>query len=630
MPAHPPSPSWLVRFRKTWKRLFFWQTTPARSTETSSLANPDLHLVAQVTDSTPLPRWRQLRYLSYVFSRKERTQFWSSLIAGTCFLLIGIGFFVQPHLLKQPTSGGLLSEGLIGGPKWINPVLAPLSDVDNDLSQLVFSGLFRFDGVALAQDLAAGTQTLDGGKTLEVRLREDVRFHDGQPLTADDVVFTINDAIKNPLWHSPLAKAFKDVTAIRIDEHTVQFTVADASLSLPELERLLAVGILPGHIWEDANSGSPQLAEGNLKPIGTGPYQFESFTRDAHGTILNLTLKRFSGYYAQAPYLDQRQFRFYPDRKSAESALQSNQIDALAFVPWSDLRTITDTNQKTVAIELPLVTTVFFNTQDKTLKDVSVRRALQLAIDRGELSEQVTNATLLQTPFPFFEGYSTSTQLANLDGARELLDANNWKLDEATGQRYLQPAPSKTVRPTTSTLATFATTTPLTVSILVPAQGDLTIVADYLKRRWSLLGANVIVEPESREAIVQRALTDHTHQVVLLNTLSDTNDNLSAPWRDDESSLNFSRWTSPVVTAGFAALANATTTEQTIAQQTKITDAILNAHVASFLLRPSYVYILPDTLQGTRNLQIRRPADRLSAAQDWYLQTRYRWQSSKP
>ncbi len=629
MEAHSSSSRLFTRLRQAWKRVFFWQAIPVGSKEHAPPPSSDQALVAKVTASTPLPRWQQLRYLSHVFSRKERFQFWTSLVAGLTFLLIAAGFFLEPRLVRQPSQGGMLVEGLVGTPKWVNPVLA-LSTLDRDLSQLVFSGLFVFDGGVLRPDLAASTQILDQGNVLEIRLREDVRFHDGQPLTADDVVFTLNDAIRNPSWHSPLAERFANIEAIRVDPYTVQIKMTGTPLSQTALQTLLTVGILPGHRWEDASEGSPQLAEDNLKPIGSGPYQFEAFTRDTRGAILTYTLKRFSGYYGQAPFLDQRQFRFYPDRKSAELALQSKQLDALAFVPWSEQDQVRGTGQKTLQLELPQVTTVFFNTQDALLKERSLRTALQLAIDRGELSQQIPHVTPLQTPFPYLETYSTSTQLANLDKARQLLEETRWKVDEATGQRFLQPVPA--ARPTrstaTSTTATFSTSTPLTLSLLVPTQGDLPIVAESLKRRWSLLGVNVTVEALEREEIMRRSLDERTHQIVLLNVLAQDDADLLPFWHKDEDNLNFSQWTSAVVTDGLRSLATATSSEAIARARVRVTEAILGQEAAVFLFRPSYAYLLQNGFQGTQNLQVRSPADRLTATLGWYIRTRLRWQGT--
>lgn len=633
MSAHSPSPTWIERLQARWKRIFFWQSIPPKSREQAPLPSTDQLLVAHITKPSSMPRVQQLRYLSHVFSERERRQFWIALLAGICFLGISTAFFAEPHLYHQATTGGLWTEGLVGSPKWINPVLAPLNDVDRDLSQLVFSGLYRYEGTSVKEDLAATTLLLDGGKTLEIHLREDALFHDNTPVTADDVAFTINDAIKNPAWHSPLADAFKNITAIRIDDQTVQIKNTDTALPLDKLKSLLTVGILPAHRWVDANDGSPQLAEENLKPVGSGPYRFETYTRDVHGTILTYTLKRFAGYYGQTPFIEERGFRFYGDRKGAEAAIESNQIDALAFVPWSEASRLRVTDAKTIQIDLPQVATLFFNTQDALLKDQTIRTALQLAIDRGELAKQIGHITPLQTPFPLFETYSTSTQLTNIDEARRLLDDARWKLDETTGERFLQPAPSvvhsaasrSRTATTVTTTAPFSTSIPLKISLLAPSQGDLPLVADYLKRRWSLLGASVTVELLDRDQIMQRALTNHTAQAILLNVLVQNDTDLLTFWRKSDNDLNFSQWSSPTIVSAFQSLSAATSTDAAIQARTTITNTILNQEAAVFLFRPSYAYVIGNTIQGAQNLLIQGPADRLPASASWYLNTRLRW-----
>lgn len=623
MNAHSSS-SGLERFRRWWKRVFFWQSAPAPSREVTPPNLHDRHLVAAVTAPDTLPGWRQLRYFAHVFSQREQQQLWIALSGAVLFLAISGGLFLQPHIVQQPTQGGMVTEGLIGTPKWINPVLAPLNPVDTDLSSLIFSGLFRSSGLVTESDLAQSYQLLDQGKTLEVRVREDARFHDGQPVTADDVVFTVNDAIKNPLWRSPLAKAFSSIEAIRIDDFTVQMKHASTALSIQEWRDLLTVGILPAHRWTDANEGSPQLAEANSKPIGSGPYQFETFTRDAKGLILAYTLKAFPGYYGDHPFLQQRVFRFYADRHTAEQALESNQIEALAFLPWSSEEKLRITDGRASKIELPQVATIFLNTEDATLKTLAVRKALLLAVDRGELVSSLGHGTPLQSTFPFLESYTTSSQLTNIEAARTLLNDARWMTDPDTGLRYLQPAPV-TIRGRTAT-ATFTTSTPLTISLMVPDQGDLTAVAEAVKRRWSLLGIQVSVETLERADILRRSLTDRTHQAVLYNIMAPSDSDLLPFWSAD-GSLNLSQWSQPLATNGLISASQATSTDALIAARQRVAE-ILSAQVpAIFLLRPSYAYITPSSLKGTADLQIVEPSARLSSTLRWYTDTKLRWKT---
>ncbi len=625
MKAHSSS-SGLERFRHWWKRVFFWQSAPAPSREVIPPNLHDRHLVAAVTAPSTLPGWRQLRYLTHVFSQRERSQLWMALGGATLFLGVSAGFFLQPHIVQHPTQGGLITEGIVGTPKWINPVLAPLNAVDSDLSAFIFSGLFRTTGLTIEPDLAQSFQLLDQGKTLEVHVREDARFHDGQPVTGDDVLFTINEAIKNPVWRSPLAQAFSSFEAIRVDDSTVQIKHSGSPLSINQWKALLTVGILPAHRWADVNEGSPQLAEANLKPIGSGPYQFETFTRDAKGLILAYTLKRFTGYYGEAPYLDQRVFRFYPDRHTAELALESNQIETLAFVPWSDEDKLRIADGQAATIELPQVTTLFLNTQDTLLKQLEVRKALSLAIDRSELVQTLKHGTPLQSTFPFLESYSTSSQLTNIDEARSLLEANRWRAEPETGLRYLQPAPPVSRGRSAATSTAFVTSTPLTISIIVPDQSDLTIIADAVKRRWSLLGIQVTVETLERSEILRRALTEKTHQVVLYNIMAPTDADLLPFW-DGDGSLNLSQWNQPIVTTNINAAEIATSNDALSAARLRVAETMSAQIPAIFLLRPSYAYITPSRVKGVSNLQILVPSARLDATLNWYTQTKFRWKT---
>lgn len=635
MGAHSSSsPSRFERFRRAWKRLFFWQTASTPNVERVTPNTHDRALVAAVSRPSRLPRWRQFRYLSHVFSKRERVQFWSALTFGAIFLVFSGALFLEPHIVRQPAVGGILSEGVIGTPKWINPVLAPITSdtADRDITSLVFSSLFRWDGLLLKPDLAVSSQLLNDGKTFEVRLREDARFHDGQPVTTDDVEFTVTQAIKNPLWRSPLGASFTDVQTIRVDPQTIQFTHAQQTLSLAQWQELLTFGILPGHRWQEAtDGGSPQLAEENLRPVGSGPYAFGSFTRDNKGAILAYSLKRFDGYYGDKPYIQERIFRVYPDRQIAEQALQSNQIDALAFVPWSERSDLRLTESSVTKIELPQVTTVFFNTQDALLKDLTVRKALQQTIDRGRLIELLGHGTAVQSPFPFFETYSTSTHLQNIDAARALLEASRWKINPETGTRFLQPAPVsiRTTRGTTNTSesTSFSTSTPLTISLLTPDQGDLGIVADYLKQQWSLLGAQVTVEPLDRQELLRRALEEKSHQAILWNVLTANDERLLPFWTTGDQSLNLAQWNNAALQQALGAVIQASNTDDLARTRTAVAEHFSSNVPAIFLLRPSHAYILPSSVKGVRELQIRQRQDRLMSTLSWHLKTRFRWKS---
>ena len=189
-----------------------------------------------------IPSQKQLKYLPKFLSSKE------NLIIKICLIVLlanliylGIVFF-NKKVETIPVAGGTYIEAMVGYPKTINPLYAISRDVDNDLSRLIYSSLFRYDSHGhLITDLANTYQILDGGKEYLVEIKDDVVWHNGKKLTSDDIVYTFN-IIKDEKYRSPLRENLLGVTAEKIDERTVKFTLVEPYA--PFLE-MLTFGILP-------------------------------------------------------------------------------------------------------------------------------------------------------------------------------------------------------------------------------------------------------------------------------------------------------------------------------------------------------------------------------------------------
>jgi peptide/nickel transport system substrate-binding protein len=604
----------LERLRSTWKKVFFWQQTPSSDSSHEFIPHHghDHALVLSVTSPRKVPRWKQLRFINRVLNQNERRVFWGSFLIFVLALGFGAYGVARLNVERVPATGGEYSEGLVGSPKLVNPLFAPTNDVDRDLVTLIFSGLFRLDQDLNAQpDLVSSYHWLDDGKTLEVKLRDDARFHDGTPVTANDVVFTYH-AIKNPDWRSPLASNFHDVDIVQVDDQTVQFHLASPDALFPNL---LTVGILPAHVWEDIPDASSRLADANLKPIGSGPYQVSSFTRDGRGNILSFQLTRFNAFYGLKPLIDNIRLKFYPDRLQALAALNNSQIDALAFVPWADASKGRADQIQAVSLDLPQETVAFFNTKDKLLKDEKLRKALSLAIDPIELASVVSDhAKPVTSPFPFLEDASSTKP--DLEEARKALDALGWKLNEGETVRHLGSSSST------------ASSTLLTLTIDVPNQTDLLAVADHLQRRWSLLGAQVTVHSDDAEPLLRGALETRNYQVILWNVLLPADQDLTPFWQSANSAgrgLNLSNVADRDIDNALDTLSNATSTEAVNAGQRKLSAAIRARSAALFLLRPSYALLVNKRVMGVTDMVISRPSDRLLNIANWYVNQALRW-----
>lgn len=596
----------LQQIKRWWKKAFDKET------------KPDHDLLLETRHATRVPSILQIRFVFHIFSDQERTAVASAIAVALATLIALIGLAISPHIERAPAPGGTLTEGLIGTPRFINPVYASKNAEDTDLTTLIFSGLFRIDDTLRATpDLAESYQWIDA-QTLEIHLRKDVRFHDGEPLSSDDVVFTYQ-AIQNPAWKSPLAKTFSGIEVTRMDESTIRFHLPESN---PGFLKDLTVGILPAHLWTDVDEDHAILADANLRPIGSGPYRFVKFTRDSKGTVLSYELQAFEGYHGLKPHIQTWIFRFFADREQALTALKGNQIDALGFISWRDAEKVKNDRLRTVPMELPQETVAFFNTKDAILKNERVREALARATDREELVRLVGHSVAVNSPYPLTE--STSTVSSDIDGARALLDKAGWRMINATDtvRVLVDLSTKKPVRSAT------ASSTELSVLIEVPNQPDLIKVAETLKRQWSFVGVKVDLRVEELKPLVKRIMTDRVYQVLLWNVVLPPDQDVRPFWTshtDGTKDYNFSNFVDRTIESALDGVANATSTETMLTAQTKVANAI-NAHApALFLLRPQYAYLISSAIRGVESLKLSTPSNRLEQASAWYINTTLRW-----
>ena len=191
-----------------------------------------------------LVTFRKFLYIPHILDQQERYL----LLFLLFMLLLSGGVIVTKVYLKItkmiPAVGGSYSEGMLREPRIINPLFA-LQDADRDFAYLVFSRLLTYSGNGEVQyDLAQDLKISADGKTYTVFLKEGATFHDGEPVSADDVVFTVK-TIQNPQYKSVLRANWQGVSVEKLDSHTVRFTLR--SPYAPFIENL-ATGILPKHL----------------------------------------------------------------------------------------------------------------------------------------------------------------------------------------------------------------------------------------------------------------------------------------------------------------------------------------------------------------------------------------------
>jgi len=578
----------------------------------------DKRLVHSLT-SARLPTWRQIRHLPEVLSSNDsfRLRLGAVLFAGGLALL-GVRYYYA-HTEIGPAVGGEIVEAVVGTPRSLNPILSVSNDVDNDLTRLLFSRLFTTDGAGrVVPDLVEQVDISSDQKTYTFTMRDNARWHDGEPLTADDVIFTLA-LIQDPAWKSPLLPLLKDVKFEKTGDRTVVLTLSEPYAQF--LSRL-NFGILPRHVWKDVQPQDAAMAEASLKPVGSGPFKFADMRRDKRGFVLSYTIERNADYYKEAPYLEKLSFHFYPDYETALEALRKRQVQSLSFVPRDKRAELSGlAHVIPVSLELPQVTAVFFNPRNNdALQDKDVRRALTMAIDKVRILFDVLGGDghpLDRPALPGLSATSTSPVPFRIDEAGALLDGLGWKIDPEDGLRKKDVDKDPRTDPKT-----------LAVALTTVDQPENLNVASIIRNGWASLGVEATVNAVPASEIHRTVIKPRAYEALLYGQLMGTDPDLYPFWHSSQiqdPGLNLAMFSNKDADK---ALEDARRTADPAARQEayrKFLNVLAEEVPAAFLYSPSYTYPMPAELKGFTGTRVASPSDRFATVTSWYLETARVW-----
>ncbi len=516
-------------------------------------------------------------------------------------------------LVVAPAYGGSLSEGIIGTPRFINPLLAA-SDADRDLSALVYSGLLKASHGGYIPDLAEKYEVSDEGRIYTFTLRSGVTFHDGTPLTSDDVVFTVTKT-QDPTLKSPERANWNGVIVEAINARTVKFTLRQAYA--PFVENM-TLGILPKHLWENIEVEEMPFSTLNSSPIGSGPFMVRSVSRTS-GVPSSYTLDAFAGYALGKPYLSSLVFRFYQNEDDIMEALKNKEIETASSVSPAALSGLDDAVVDRSSLNR--IFAVFFNqNQSEVLRDKVVRQALDQAVSRETLVEYVLSGygTPLHGPIPPATlgntlEQPTASQAELVEKARQTLIDAGWK----TGPDGVFQ--KTTLEKTTKTLA---------FSLATGNVPELRTAAEYLRKTWGEVGAQVEVHVYDQGDLSQNVIRPRRYDALLFGEVVGRELDLFAFWDSSQRvdpGLNVALYANATADKILAELRQTTdaTSRKTLYQQ--FTAEITRDIPAVFLYAPDFVYIVPKDLQGLDLQFIETPSDRFLSAYKWYRESDFVW-----
>jgi oligopeptide-binding protein appA len=412
---------------------------------------------------------------------------WLVIVFGIIFLS-GIQLSVIQNNFMQETSidGGTYVEGTVGTIKTLNPLYAS-NESELALSRIMFSSLFKMDSTGhLNTDLVKKYSISEDGKTYTLELKKNIKWHDGETLKANDVVFTFN-LMQNQEARTILGSNWKNINKIKVQSLGDEIVKFELPLKFTNFINSLTFPIVPEHILADVKKS--QLRENNFssQPIGTGAFKFNkkqqigegasSKTGDDQG--YSVTMVSNNDYYEGKPKLDSFRIQAYPTKEELLKAINNNDVNAAGGLNPQNIKELT--NKSLDVVEKPLsygVYSIFNTVASQDLKEIKFRRALQFATNTDELRKSLGMKTALYSPFIAGQIPEDSIKKPeyNVEKAKKLLEELEYK--EKDGSLYKGDRK-------------------VSIEMVATTDDQMDLVADILAKEWKSLGIDVKVNKYS-------------------------------------------------------------------------------------------------------------------------------------
>jgi len=544
---------------------------------------------------------------------------WQLLIVVLALVAIAVLLFSQKPVVEtvsevpEPVAGGAYTEALIGEFSRFNPVLDFYNSVDRDVDRLLFSSLIRFDATGLAQsDLAESWGVSRDGTVYNVSINPNARWHDGEPVTAADVVFTV-DLLRSPELPIPddLLRLWEDVEVEALDDHLLQFRLPEPFA--PFLD-YLTFGILPAHLLEGLTPDELIDAPFNLAPVGSGPFRFETMIVE-EGQIAGVSLAAFDDYYNGRPFIDEINFRYFADSAAALEAYRAEEIQGISqLTPEAFEGTSLDESLNLYTGRLPKLSIIFLNLDNPNVpffQDTNIRRALLMGLNRQRMIDRVldgqaaiADGPILPNTWAYYEGI----QRVPYDPEQAV------KIIKEAG--YTFPAEGGTTRVNEDGES-------LSFTLVHPDTPEHTALAELIQENWQELGVEVKLSAVPYDDLIDGYLDTRVYQAALVDiSLARTPDPDPYPfWHQTQaaSGQNYSMW-------------NDRQASEYLEQARIIVDPAERARLyRNFQVRfsnelpslplynPMYTYAVDQQVQGVRMGPLFDTSDRFATITSWYL-----------
>lgn len=548
------------------------------------------------------------------FSLTEKTIF---VLLSIVFVYSGLSLLYKVNnsfLVSVPDYGGKISEGVIGAPRFINPLLAS-SDTDKDLTSLIYSGLLKVSNSGeLVTDIAKSYNISEDGLVYTFVIRDDIYFHDGKKLTVDDVIFTIEKA-QDPLLKSPREANWTGVKIEKVDDKTVSFILKQAYS--PFIQNA-TIGIIPKHIWKEASIEEFAFSQFNVEPIGTGPYKVDSISYNDSGLPREYHLKSFNKYALGRPYITDVIIKSYSNEKEIIEAFKNGDIESLHSITPKQLTDLEAGKENTIVTPLPRIFGLFFN---QNVAGVfvfkEVRQALDMATDKQAIIDDVLGGygQVINGPLPVKEVQAKTSidMTTRTEQARQLLEKNGWKLNSSG---VYEKKDKKG-------------TTKLSFSISTGNAPELKDTAYLLQKQWQALGANVEVKIFEISDLNQNIIKPRKYDALLFGTIVGRDMDLFPFWHSSNRNspgLNIAMYANVKTDKLLENIRKTNSDSEKNSYLENFNKEIANDTPAVFIYSPYFIYIVPKKINNVDLGYLTSSSERFANINRWYIEKSSVWE----
>lgn len=532
----------------------------------------------------------------------------TGLVMGLLLLSEQTGFrLVSP----VPTSGGVYNEALIGSLQRLNPVLDYYNSADRDVDRLIFSSLIRFDDKGLPKaDLAKVWGISYDGLIYNFELRENAKWHDGTPVKAEDVLFTI-DLMRDPdsVLPEDIKKIWTDVEVVVLSDTLIQFKLQEAFTPFIDY---LDFGILPKHILGGMTYMEMINSQFNLNPVGSGPYQFDNLIVE-NNQIKGVILSSNPDYYLEPAYINDFVFRYYADASSAYAAYQEGIVQGISKVSQDVLPQVLNNSDLALysAVE-PRFSIVLFNLDNSDvsfLQDAAIRRALLLALDRRGMIDRIlggqgaiADVPVLPNNWAYYNGNTRADQ--DVSAAEKLLKETGYVIGENSNIRSKDGVK-------------------LSFKMIYPDDETHAAIAQAIQADWLKVGVSVEIVPLSYDTLILDHLQPLTYEAALID-IDYTNSPDPDPypfWDQAEQSggQNYSQWENRTISQYLEEARVLLDTGERAKLYRNFQVVFADELPALPLFYPVYNYAVDKSIQGIRLGSWYDTSDRFDNVTQWYI-----------